>query len=148
MDIMSAKKRSMLMSKIRATNTKPERILRQALVARKYSMKTHSSDLPGRPDIVLPVFRRVIFVHGCFWHHHTKCRDGRYPESHRSYWRTKLLKTQKRDLTNQARLRRLGWKVTVCWECEIEKNIDQVVGRIAKRILEPSGRQIIHEQER
>jgi len=120
MDIWSKKKRSEVMSRIGSKNTKPEKVLRSFLFKEGYRFRIHRADLPGKPDIVLPKFKTVIFVHGCFWHYHTNCREGRIPESNSKFWKTKLLKTISRDKKHKKNLQRLGWKVITIWECELK----------------------------
>jgi DNA mismatch endonuclease, patch repair protein len=83
--------------------------------------RIHRRDLPGCPDIVFPALKKVIFVHGCFWHQHRHCREGRVPTSNQVYWKTKLAKNKKRDALNRRRLTGLGWASMVVWECEIER---------------------------
>lgn len=120
MDIWSKEKRSEVMSKIRSKNTKPEIYLRSWLHCQGFRFRIHRKDLPGKPDIVLPKFRSVIFVHGCFWHYHTACNEGRIPDTNSNFWQTKLSKNIERDLKHQAALQALDWRVIVIWECELE----------------------------
>lgn len=129
-DIWSKQKRSEVMSKIRSRNTKPEILLRKALFALGYRYTIHNKTLPGKPDIVLPKYKTVIFIHGCFWHYHADCREGRIPNTNSIFWKEKLLKNIARDHKNQESLKQLGWNVFICWECEIEKNKPIVVGKI------------------
>jgi DNA mismatch endonuclease (patch repair protein) len=93
-------------------------------------------DLPGKPDLVFPSRKKVIFVHGCFWHQHAGCREGRVPDSRRSYWGPKLFKNQQRDVENRTHLEEMGWKVLVVWECEL-KDIDSAMKTVSK-YLEPA----------
>ena len=129
-DIWSKEKRSEVMSKIRSKNTKPEIMLRKALFALGYRYRIHNKMLPGKPDIVLSKYKTAIFVHGCFWHYHANCREGRIPNTNSTFWKEKLLKNITRDQKHQEILQQLGWKVIVCWECEIEKDIQYVVNKI------------------
>lgn len=104
---------------IRKTDTKPELIVRRLVHGMGYRYRLHQSSLPGNPDIVLTRHRKIILVHGCFWHRH-HCADGRkLPRSKPEYWRPKLERNRRRDKTSIARLRKLGWRVLVLWECEI-----------------------------
>lgn len=106
------------MRRIRKTDTRPELIVRRMVHAMGYRYRLHGAKLPGTPDIVLTRHRKVILVHGCFWHRHT-CRDGRkLPRSRPDYWGPKLERNRRRDRLNIARLRRMGWKVLVVWECQ------------------------------
>ncbi|WP_114793120.1 DNA mismatch endonuclease Vsr [Niabella yanshanensis] len=129
-DIWSKEKRSEVMSKIRSKDTKPEIMLRKALFALGYRYRIHNKKLPGKPDIVLPKYKTAIFVHGCFWHYHADCREGRIPNTNSTFWKEKLLKNISRDQKHQEALQQLGWKVLVCWECDIEKNIEMVLKTI------------------
>lgn len=129
-DIWQEAKRSEVMSLIRSKNTKPERIVRSVLHRRGYRFRLHRRDLPGQPDIVLPRYRTAIFVHGCFWHSHRNCRDGRVPQSNERYWRPKLELNARRDEQTLATLEKGGWNTLVVWECEVERNLPEVVARI------------------
>jgi DNA mismatch endonuclease (patch repair protein) len=124
MDIWSKEKRSEVMSKIRSENTKPEKILRSWFYANGLHFRIHRKDLPGKPDIVFAKYKTVIFVHGCFWHYHKDCREGRIPSTNSKFWEEKLLKNIQRDEKHQLKLKELGWKVIVVWECEINKNLN------------------------
>ena len=108
------------MRRIRKTDTKPELVVRRIVHSQGYRYRLHHSKLPGNPDIVLVRHRKVIFVHGCFWHRHN-CRDGRkLPNSKPGYWGPKLERNRHRDKTNITQLRRLGWSVLVIWECTMK----------------------------
>ncbi len=117
MDIWNKKKRSDVMSK----NTKPEIIVRRALHKAGFRFRLHKKDLPGKPDIVLLKYKAAIFINGCFWHLHKKCREGRIPSTNSAFWRTKLEKNVLRDKSARTTLRKNGWRVYTLWECEIEK---------------------------
>jgi DNA mismatch endonuclease, patch repair protein len=134
MDIWSKEKRSYVMSKIRSKNTKPELQLRSALHRLGFRFRLYKKDLPGKPDIVLPKYKMVIFVHGCFWHLHPGCREGRIPNSNSEFWRNKLLKNVERDLKHQHTCEKLGWKVLVIWECEIQKQLYDTLGNIIQEL--------------
>ena len=136
MDIWSEKKRSEVMSKIRGRNTKPEMILRSALFRKGFRFRVHKKDLPGKPDIVLPKYHSVIFVHGCFWHYHKKCNEGRIPSSNLKFWKEKLEHNVKKDANNIKALKKENWKVFVIWECEIEKQFEKTIKRLVKNIEE------------
>lgn len=124
MDIWSKEKRSAVMSRIRSKNTKPELKLRSLLYAAGLRYRLHRKDLPGKPDLVFAKYKAVIFVHGCFWHFHKECREGRIPGSNTKFWEEKLSKNIGRDERNQLKLEESGWKVIVVWECEIEKQMN------------------------
>ena len=108
MDKLSAERRSANMRQIRSKDTKPEVLLRRLLHAQGYRFRVHRKDLPGKPDLVFVSRRKEIFVHGCFWHQHTECREGRVPHSRPEYWEPKLLRNQQRDAVVQAALKEQG----------------------------------------
>ena len=118
MDVHSPAQRSFNMSKIRGKDTRPEMVVRRWLWANGYRYRLHRKDLPGRPDIVLPKYHAVIFVHGCFWHRHG-CKYSTFPSTRQNFWQTKFEGNVQRDKDNQARLTSQGWRVFVLWECEI-----------------------------
>lgn len=134
MDIWSKQKRSEVMSKIRGKNTKPELILRSQLFRQGFRFRIHQKDLPGKPDIVLPKYRTVIFVHGCFWHYHKDCREGRIPSTNSKFWNEKLQRNIAKDKANIKALRKDKWKVFVIWECEIEKQLEQTMKKLTTKI--------------
>ena len=109
------------MSRIRGKDTTPEMAVRRALHGMGYRFRLHGRKLPGRPDIVLPKHRTVVFVHGCFWHRHRKCKNCTTPTTRRAWWLEKLEGNAARDRLHKQALRKLGWKVVVVWECESEK---------------------------
>lgn len=123
------------MSKIRGKNTKPEMILRSKLFREGYRFRVNRKDLPGKPDIVLPKYRTVIFVHGCFWHHHKECREGRIPSTNSEFWQKKLERNIMKDQENINALSNANWKVLVVWECEIEKKLDIIIQRIKSHFI-------------
>ncbi|MCK4626425.1 MAG: DNA mismatch endonuclease Vsr [Phycisphaerae bacterium] len=106
------------MQRVRPADTAPERAVRSILTALGYRYRLHRSDLPGKPDIVFPSRRKVIFVHGCFWHRHARCNRATMPRRNVSLWVAKFERTVARDRRNVAMLRRSGWKVLVVWECD------------------------------
>lgn len=118
-DFLSPAERSERMSRIRGQDTKPELIVRRLLHAAGFRFRLHATDLVGRPDIVLPKYKAVVFVHGCFWHRHSQCAVASNPKSNRAFWRAKFEANVRRDKRNRARLRRLGWHVFVIWECQV-----------------------------
>jgi DNA mismatch endonuclease (patch repair protein) len=117
-DIFTPEKRSEIMRAIRAYNTKPEVLVRRIIHRMGFRFRLHRNDLPGRPDIVLPKHRKIIQVHGCFWHGHRTCKLAHNPKSNQEYWGPKLARTIQRDAKNHRELKRLGWKVLILWECE------------------------------
>lgn len=114
--------KSAQMARVKSKNTAPEIAVRQALHARGLRFRLHRRDLPGRPDITLPRYRTVIFVHGCYWHGCTMCDRGtRRPKSNTAFWAAKLVENQRRDQTVAEQLHALGWRVLIVWECETRK---------------------------
>lgn len=121
-DTVSEAQRSYNMSRIRSKNTKPELLVRSMLHRLGYRFTVNgpkNKQLPGKPDIVLPKYRTVIFVHGCFWHTHEGCKNYRLPKTRTEWWQAKLEGNAARDARRQAELRKMGWKVLVVWECEL-----------------------------
>ncbi|WP_295979974.1 DNA mismatch endonuclease Vsr [uncultured Akkermansia sp.] len=119
-DIFSQTKRSDIMSKISSKDTKPEILVRKFLFSKGFRYRINVKTLPGKPDIVLPKYKTIIFVNGCFWHGHD-CKKGKLPSSNIDFWKNKILKNKLRDNENQAQLALLSWKVIVIWQCEINK---------------------------
>jgi DNA mismatch endonuclease (patch repair protein) len=130
MDIWTKAKRSEVMSLILGKDTKPELLVRKMLTTMGYRYRLNVKNLPGKPDIVLRKYKTVIFVHGCFWHLHSNCRDGTIPKTRVEYWQQKLLNNKVRDGRNIRALRRDGWKVLRLWECEVERKPEKVRSRI------------------
>lgn len=120
-DTLSTGERKERMSRVRNKDTKPEMCVRRLVHSLGYRYRLHYGGLPGRPDIVFPERRKVIFVHGCFWHRHEGCSRCRMPKSRLEFWGPKLEKNRLRDLKNLAKLHELGWDVLVVWECETEE---------------------------
>lgn len=121
-DCHSKETRSYNMSRIRSKNTKPEEIVRKHLFSQGFRYRKNDSRLPGKPDIVLPKYKTVIFVNGCFWHGHTGCSYFVWPKSNVDFWRSKIDGNIERDSTNYTRLTDMGWRILVIWECELKKS--------------------------
>ena len=121
-DVHPAKIRSYNMSRIRSKDTKPEEAVRKYLFAQGFRYRKNVKTLPGSPDIVLPKYKTVIFVHGCFWHMHD-CGRFHWPASNQDYWEPKIKRNVERDQENKESLETLGWKVLVVWECELRRKI-------------------------
>jgi DNA mismatch endonuclease (patch repair protein) len=117
------------MSRIQSKNTKPEVIVRSMLHHLGYRFRIHRRDLPGTPDIVLPKYNSIIFVHGCFWHRHPECPYAYMPKSRIKFWEKKFLDTVNRDTHTIETLKKMGWKVLVVWECEL-KNPESVIEKL------------------
>lgn len=126
MDIAPSEARSRIMRAIKSRNTTPEIAVRRMLHAIGYRFRLHRSDLPGKPDIVLPKHKTVIFVHGCFWHQHPSpdCSNAQMPRSNTAYWLPKLTRNVTRDHEAAERLQKMGWRVLVVWECETKQTAD------------------------
>jgi DNA mismatch endonuclease, patch repair protein len=137
-DKISTQRRSENMRQIRSKNTAPELTLRQMLYQMGYRFRLHRKDLPGKPDLVFPGRKKIVFVHGCFWHQHQGCREGRLPGTRREYWEPKLARNQERDVLAQTELQALGWDVLTLWECDLVKAPGAIAGRL-RRFLGPSG---------
>lgn len=114
--------RSMNMSHIRSTNSKPEEVVRKYLFSQGFRYRKNDKRLPGKPDIVLPKYKTVIFVNGCFWHKHV-CTRFVWPASNQEYWIPKILRNAERDKENYQILENSGWRVLVVWECELKKKV-------------------------
>lgn len=130
---LDQEKRSKIMRAIRSKDTKPELYIRRLLHSLGYRFRIHQKELPGNPDIVFSKRRKVIFVHGCFWHQHEEesCRDSHAPKANSGYWAPKLARTKERDAQAQAHLEQQGWSSLVIWECEL-KNKDDIKDRLLK----------------
>ena len=138
MDKISKEKRSKNMQKIKSFNTKPEIILRKLIFSMGYRYRIHYKKLPGKPDIVFPGKKKVIFVHGCFWHQHNaiNCRFKHNPKSNKVYWDEKFKKNNERDKRNQLKLKNLGWRYLIIWECEIKKKNPETLSKNLITFLE------------
>ncbi|MEE2565464.1 very short patch repair endonuclease [Hyphobacterium marinum] len=129
-DIVSAKVRSRMMSGIRGKDTKPEMIVRRGLHARGFRFRLHDKRLPGKPDLVLPKYRTVIFVHGCFWHRHD-CKYFKWPATRPEFWHNKIRGNVERDKKHIKELDALGWQVLFVWECELKsKSPNDISGKL------------------
>jgi len=117
-DLISPERRSWNMSRIRSRDTKPELVVRSVLHRLGYRFRLHDARLPGKPDIVLPKHETVLFVHGCFWHRHRGCPFCYTPKSNRAFWNAKFKQNVVRDSKNKRKLKRLGWRILVIWECQ------------------------------
>ena len=131
-DIVDSQTRSAMMSGIRGKNTKLEIVVRRFLHRMGFRFRLHRRDLPGRPDIVLPRYRTVVEVRGCFWHRHEGCPFAYTPKSNREFWETKLNGNRDRDRRNLRKLGELGWRTVEVWECELAD--DQVLHRLPSMI--------------
>jgi len=130
-DIFSEEQRSYVMSRVGSKNTKPELIVRSYLHRLGFRFKIHEKNLPGRPDIVLPKHRCVVFVNGCFWHRHKGCARASMPTTRVDFWQSKFERNISRDQKNLCLLKKAKWKVCLVWECEIDK-----ISRRTEKLLE------------
>jgi DNA mismatch endonuclease (patch repair protein) len=134
-DLYNEEQRSEIMSRIVSKDTLPEVRVRKVLHRLRFRFRLHRKDLPGKPDIVLPKWRTVIFVHGCFWHGHDCC-EGHTPKSNTAYWAPKLERNRKRDAENAEKLKVLGWNLIIIWECQtyslrkLEDRLREAMGTI------------------
>jgi DNA mismatch endonuclease (patch repair protein) len=127
MDTFDREKRSEIMKKISGKNTYPEMVVRKMLHRMGYRYRLHRTDLPGKPDIVLPKYKKIILIHGCFWHGHEGCKRSKLPDTNRDFWRKKISKNMERDRYVIEELKRLGWSVLTIWNCEIRnKNLKKL----------------------
>ena len=115
-DIVDSATRSRMMSNIKGRNTKPELLIRSLLHAQGFRFRIHRKDLPGKPDIVLPKYKAIIFIHGCFWHGHQNCRLFKLPGSRTEFWEAKISKNQDNDLKTKELLLNSGWRICTIWE--------------------------------
>ena len=140
-DVVDKATRSRMMAGIRGKDTKPELVIRSALHRRGLRFKLHDTSLPGRPDLVFPKFRAVIFVQGCFWHLHA-CEYFKWPASNKLFWRSKLIANAKRDTRTMEVLIGQGWRVCLVWECALRKgDTFKISERISKWIRASDNRE-------
>ena len=132
-DQFTVKERSWIMSRVHGKDTRPELVVRSLIHRMGYRFRLHRKDLPGKPDIVLPRHRCVVFVHGCFWHRHKGCKRASTPESNVEYWEGKFRRNVERDRKHRKDLRRMGWRVVIVWECEL-RDQDRLAVRLLREI--------------
>lgn len=135
MDVHDKKTRSYNMACIKGNNTKPEEIVRKSLFAKGFRYRKNDKRLPGSPDIVLPKYRTVIFVNGCFWHGHKGCKNFVVPKTNTEFWLNKITSNIERDAIKSIQLNELGWRVITVWECELKKpSFDNTINELIKSI--------------
>lgn len=137
-DIFSKADRSRIMAQIHGVNTTPEKLVRSFLRAQGFRFRSHVESLPGKPDFVIPASGAAIFVNGCFWHHHARCKRSLLPATRKQFWRKKILANVLRDRRNRMRLRRLGWRVLTVWQCQLSpsranRRLTSLVTRLSAR---------------
>jgi DNA mismatch endonuclease (patch repair protein) len=128
-DTLTPAGRSERMGRVRSQDTMPELTVRRLVHKMGFRYRLHVRELPGHPDLVFPARRKIIFMHGCFWHRHGTCKNTRWPKSRLAFWRPKLESNHARDAVNRRSLQKLGWKVLTVWECQL-KNLDKTAARI------------------
>lgn len=138
-DTLTPRARSERMARIRGKNTKPEMVVRRLLHRMGYRFRLHAKELPGRPDIIFRRRRKVVFVHGCFWHKHpsSDCKLARMPKSKLEFWGPKLDANRERDIRNEGLLREAGWQFLVVWECEL-RDMEQLENKLRDFMSEGS----------
>jgi len=141
-DIVDAATRSRMMAGIRGKDTGPEVTLRRAMHARGFRYRLHARSMPGRPDLVFPRYRAAVFVHGCFWHRHEGCRYATSPATRPEFWAEKFATNVTRDRNNEERLRALGWRVAVVWECGLKRSADEMAEQLSSWLQSRSHDQI------
>lgn len=132
-DIVTPQKRSAMMSGIRSRDTKPELLVRKGLHKRGFRYKLHDKSLPGKPDIVLPKYHCVIFIHGCFWHKH-QCHLFKWPSSRTEFWRSKIENNKQYDLAVVNQLLLQGWRILIVWECATKGTMKWPVDKLLDEI--------------
>lgn len=133
-DVFSTEKRSEIMAKIRSKDTKIEILVRKWLFAHGFRYRKNDSRFPGSPDIVLPKYKTVIFVNGCFWHGHENCKQKHIPKSNSEFWERKINRNIENDKKNQHAISMMGWNVLVVWECELKGNPEKFLKELAEKI--------------
>jgi DNA mismatch endonuclease (patch repair protein) len=131
MDSVDTAKRSEIMSHVKGRDTKPEILVRSLLHRMGFRFRLQARDLPGKPDIVLPKWKTVVFVNGCFWHRHKGCKHATTPSTHVEYWTKKFKENVKRDRYNRSRLKKEGWRVLTIWECEL-RDMEKLSAKVRK----------------
>lgn len=133
-DSLSAERRSWNMSRIKGKNTKIELAVRRYLFNRGYRYRLHVRNLPGKPDIVLKKYKTAIFVHGCFWHRHSGCKDATTPKTRTDFWEKKFQVNTRNDKINTELLEQMGWRVIVVWECQIAGSFKDTMSELIKQL--------------
>ena len=137
---MTPEQRSKCMASVKGKDTKPEMIVRKYLFSKGLRYRIHVSSLPGNPDILLPKYKTVVFINGCFWHGHDGCKYYRLPKSNVNFWETKIKNNKARDILNESKLKEQGWRIIKIWECEIRRAQDRNLSleRLYNQIVEPN----------
>ncbi|WP_223605697.1 very short patch repair endonuclease [Chryseobacterium sp. OSA05B] len=133
-DIFSSEKRSEIMSKISGKETEPEILVRKYLFAHGFRFRKNDKRFPGKPDIVLPKYKTIIFVNGCFWHGHENCKKSKLPETRKEFWENKISGNIIRDQQNINYLKSMGWSVITVWQCELGKDKEKTLSNLVDQI--------------
>ena len=133
-DVFTPEKRSLIMSRIHGKDTAEEIKVRKYLFSQGFRYRKNVAKLPGKPDIVLPKYKTIIFIHGCFWHQHEGCKDAHIPKSRQEYWIPKLERNIRNDKKHIVDLEKMGWHVIVIWECEIKKRFQPAMEKTIQEI--------------
>ena len=136
-DTVNAETRRRMMRGIRSRDTKPELLVRKGLHAKGFRYVLGGRGLPGRPDLVFPSKGAVIFVNGCFWHRHPRCRFAYVPKTRTNFWLTKFEDNVRRDHLQRTQLRKLGWRVITVWECDLRADCERVIEELSLALAEP-----------
>lgn len=134
MDVLTPVQRKRNMQNIRGKDTKIEVEVRRELFKRGYRFRKNDSRFPGKPDIVLPKYKTVIFVNGCYWHRHLGCKYATFPKTNIDFWENKFRNNIENDARNKTALEEMGWKVITIWECELKQNFDETIAQTVKLI--------------
>ena len=135
MDRLTPERRSWNMSRIRGKDTKIEVTVRQYLFSKGFRFRKNDNRFPGKPDVVLPKYKTVIFVNGCFWHMHEDCKQARLPKTNTEFWKEKMEKNAANDRLHEQELKKMGWNTITLWECELERNFEEVMDSTINQIL-------------
>lgn len=136
-DKLTHEKRSWNMSRIRGKDTEIEIKVRKYLFSQGFRFRKNVADMPGKPDIVLPKYRAVIFIHGCYWHRHAGCKNCTTPSTNREFWLEKFEKNVQNDIKHQQELEAVGWKVLTLWECDIENDFEHLMDNLVAELQHP-----------
>lgn len=133
-DSLTPEKRSWIMAQIHSKDTSIEMKVRKSLFAHGFRYRKNVASLPGKPDIVLPKYRAVVFIHGCFWHRHEGCKRATMPKSKQEYWLPKFARNVENDQKHYQQLKEMGWRSIIVWECEVNHHFDETMNRLIEEI--------------